>query len=279
MNTNTATNATNASEIVALLETCYKALQATTPDLPNVFIKLDHGRTLRAQVWGHFSPNAWTVDNTPRHEIMIASECLAAGAEQTLQTLVHEAVHALAEARGIQETSRQGRYHNRKFVKLAEELGLTYDAPRNKDEKGRLVPDERIGYSHVILTQKAKVEMMGLTDLLQKEITAWRGNGKFTPAKRKAVVHAYAIFVNAVGLLDVVQMGTTKYGKLAPYLGEHVALLSACRQGELEGYLQDFGGLVADADGFLKDEPSEYMGDLADYFPEVAGVLAPLGLA
>ena len=31
-----------------------------------------------------------------------------------LDTLLHEAAHALAAARGIKDTSRQGRYHNKK---------------------------------------------------------------------------------------------------------------------------------------------------------------------
>ena len=39
-------------------------------------------------------------------------------------TLLHEAAHALADARDVQDTSRQGRYHNLRFRALAEELGL-----------------------------------------------------------------------------------------------------------------------------------------------------------
>lgn len=37
---------------------------------------------------------------------------------------VHEAAHAIAERRGIRDTSRQGRYHNARFKALAEEVGL-----------------------------------------------------------------------------------------------------------------------------------------------------------
>jgi len=36
----------------------------------------------------------------------------------------HEAAHELADQRRIQDTSRQGRYHNQRFKRLAEELGL-----------------------------------------------------------------------------------------------------------------------------------------------------------
>jgi hypothetical protein len=41
-----------------------------------------------------------------------------------LGTLLHEAAHGLALARSIQDTSRQGRYHNRRYAALAGELGL-----------------------------------------------------------------------------------------------------------------------------------------------------------
>jgi hypothetical protein len=37
---------------------------------------------------------------------------------------LHEAAHGLAHARELSETSRQGRYHNRRYAILAGELGL-----------------------------------------------------------------------------------------------------------------------------------------------------------
>ena len=41
----------------------------------------------------------------------VAGECLAEGPRQTLQTMLYEAVHALARARGVNDTSRGGKYH------------------------------------------------------------------------------------------------------------------------------------------------------------------------
>jgi hypothetical protein len=41
-----------------------------------------------------------------------------------LGTLLHEAAHGLADRRRITDTSRGGRYHNRRYSQLAEELGL-----------------------------------------------------------------------------------------------------------------------------------------------------------
>jgi hypothetical protein len=53
-------------------------------------------------------------------------EWFAEGAEHTLTTILHEAAHALADVRQVQDTSRQGKYHNRRFVQLAAELGLAW---------------------------------------------------------------------------------------------------------------------------------------------------------
>lgn len=43
---------------------------------------------------------------------------------RVLGTLLHEAAHGVASTRGIKDTSRQGRYHNRRFAQLATELGI-----------------------------------------------------------------------------------------------------------------------------------------------------------
>jgi hypothetical protein len=59
--------------------------------------------------------------------------------------MLHEAVHALAHVRGVNDTSRGGEYHNkREFVALAGELGLAWpDGQR---------PHPVIGFSNVQLT-------------------------------------------------------------------------------------------------------------------------------
>jgi hypothetical protein len=57
-------------------------------------------------------------------EVFIAGEGLARDPEDVLATLLHEAAHAIAHERGLTDTSRQGRYHNRRFRQVALELGL-----------------------------------------------------------------------------------------------------------------------------------------------------------
>jgi len=60
--------------------------------------------------------------------------------------MLHEAAHALAAQRGIKDTSAAGnRYHNKRFVALAAELGLC----------GPDSPDKVTGWSGCTLTDEA----------------------------------------------------------------------------------------------------------------------------
>ncbi len=64
---------------------------------------------------------------------------------RVLQTMLHEAAHALAHVRGIKDTSRSGnRYHNSAFAELAEELGLKRPQTRSNS----------IGYSACTITEE-----------------------------------------------------------------------------------------------------------------------------
>ena len=78
--------------------------------------------------WGHFWRDAWTArDDATTDEIHVSSELLRFGGERTFKTLLHEAVHSVAAATGVQDTSRQGRYHNRRFAALATAMGLVVE--------------------------------------------------------------------------------------------------------------------------------------------------------
>jgi len=59
-------------------------------------------------------------------------------------TLLHEAAHALADVRGIKDTSRQGRWHNARFKALAAELGI------------EVTKDPRLGWSPTTLTEPTR---------------------------------------------------------------------------------------------------------------------------
>lgn len=57
-------------------------------------------------------------------EVFITDRGLSGSSAEVLGILAHEACHAIAERRGVKDTSRQGRYHNARFRALAEEVGL-----------------------------------------------------------------------------------------------------------------------------------------------------------
>ncbi|MFF4542452.1 hypothetical protein [Streptomyces aureus] len=78
---------------------------------------------------GHYGPDFWVVpeDSKGRRasELFVAGELIALGGRSVMKTLIHEASHGVAHMRGIKDTSGDGnRYHNKRFVAIAEELGL-----------------------------------------------------------------------------------------------------------------------------------------------------------
>lgn len=109
------------------LDDALTSIRAKHAELGNVVLVVGtQGYSRRGQVHGHFAPNSWTSKNAT-HEIMLSGESLKRGAEATLATLLHECAHAIASAREIKDTSREGRYHSKRFKLIAEELGLDVD--------------------------------------------------------------------------------------------------------------------------------------------------------
>ena len=140
-----------------------------SPRYPPVVIVIASGTDGRQARWGHHAPQRWRVGLEDRAEIMISGEGLKRGAPAVLGTLLHEAAHALAAARGIKDTSRQGRYHNKHFRDHAEELGITTEH------------DQRLGWSITTVPGATLVSYARQVYDLQNAITLWR-HDEHTPA-------------------------------------------------------------------------------------------------
>jgi len=112
------------SAVVAVLEDIWAMIRARHGQVPPVVIIIASGTERKQAVWGYHAPGRWHVNHEQRAEIMISGEGLRREPADVLGVLLHEAAHALADVRGIKDTSRQGRYHNTKYKTLAEELGL-----------------------------------------------------------------------------------------------------------------------------------------------------------
>ncbi|MEV5719380.1 hypothetical protein AB0L41_36310 [Amycolatopsis mediterranei] len=83
----------------------------------------------RQRAYGWFEPDAWRHGNKTVSELFINADFSGRApwispAENVLVTLLHEACHIYADANGIKDTSRDGRYHNARFRDLALLIGL-----------------------------------------------------------------------------------------------------------------------------------------------------------
>lgn len=228
---------TSGSTAVALLETVWKAATIRVPDTPqNITLTVN---SKGGNVLGYYAPSRWKDSDTPVHEVAVTSTSIRLGARNVLTTVLHEAVHALAKARGVKDTSRQGRWHNQKFVELAGEYGLVYpyhypdDDTVSPRKRGKMLPDDRIGYSAVTLPDTNLVLYQGVLDTLIKEFPFDIAYGERLKEKPRQVLHTY-IVVPRDDLhgeyYDVIQMAPSRYKRIEPYLTAHEALESTHRQ-------------------------------------------------
>ena len=157
------------SAVLRVLEATWQAIRARQPQIPPVVIVIASGTDGKQARWGHHAPQRWRVGLEDRAEIMISGEGLKRGAPAVLGTLLHEAAHALAAARGIKDTSRQGRYHNKRYKILAEELGITTEH------------DQRLGWSITTVPETTVLSYARQLYELQNAITLWR-HDEHTPA-------------------------------------------------------------------------------------------------
>ena len=82
------------------------------------------------KAYGHVTvAKAWQRGDTTRHEMNIGAGTLDRPIENVVATILHECVHLWNLQNGVQDTSRGGQYHNKKFKAAAEsrDLKISYD--------------------------------------------------------------------------------------------------------------------------------------------------------
>ena len=176
-----------SSPMIAALERAWSAIRTRHPELPEVVIVLGAGSGRGpALTLGHFAAMRWRAPDSTDHrddaasaerwaEVFVGGEGLARGPADVVATLLHEAAHALAHVRGVQDTSRQGRWHNARFRALAEEVGI------------EVSKDPRLGWSPTALpsaTRGAYAEViaeLGHALCLARAVEATGGRTKATP--------------------------------------------------------------------------------------------------
>ena len=132
-------SAPTGKDIINALEKLWGQIRSRHPEVPMVTIVTGSG-ILNAEpghiTWGHHWANQWHHDPSGQvtAELFVAGELLNDGGGAVLETMLHEAAHALAKVRGIKDTCDvKNRYHNKEFLALAQELGL--ERPKKRDTK------------------------------------------------------------------------------------------------------------------------------------------------
>lgn len=78
------------------------------------------------RAYGHFTTKRiWKDERKESYEINLGAETLHRPIEEVIATLIHEMVHQYCAENDIQDTSRGGTYHNKRFKKEAEKRGLS----------------------------------------------------------------------------------------------------------------------------------------------------------
>jgi hypothetical protein len=175
--------------LVAALTGTWRAIQDRHADVPDVVLTLGSGTlgARRGEVnLGHFAAGRWhrtqPTDTQPADagtdddaedgadedegepaaapvgmaELFVGGEGLRRGAREVLGTLLHEAAHGVATTRGIKDTSRGGRYHNRRFA----ELGITVAPDGSRGGSATTLPDPTAAQYTGELAQLAAVHRL-----------------------------------------------------------------------------------------------------------------------
>lgn len=141
------------SPMVGALESVWQAIRDRHPEVPAAVVIVGAGSAGRqgGLKLGHFASLRWRHETAELPEMFVAGEGLQRGSVDVLGTLLHEAAHGLSDARGVNDTSRAGRYHNRQFAAVARELGLdvTVDGTRGWSAT-EVCKDTAAAYSGVV---------------------------------------------------------------------------------------------------------------------------------
>ncbi len=150
-NTTPLPTPTTGSAIVAAIEAFWAAIVQRHPELPSEVVVITGSGAVRGGlIRGRWATAQWRTTGGRLPELFVSGERMDDGAEGVAATVLHEAAHALLQARGDDTlgTSRQGRYHNGRFVAAAEELGL----------QGPKSPDPILGFSNCTITNETVAE-------------------------------------------------------------------------------------------------------------------------
>lgn len=122
-------------DLIVALARVWAAVRKRHPDVPGVVLLPAPNPHKDNNVLGHFAALRWSPRKSPGstlvHEVVVVAEHLNRSPADIVETLLHEAAHAMNFERGIKDCSSTSQYHNQHFKAAAEELGLTVSQVRH----------------------------------------------------------------------------------------------------------------------------------------------------
>jgi hypothetical protein len=115
-----------------------------------------------AAAWSDIQAHHRDLPDLASPEALIGESSSACGTTLGFERLLHEAAHGLAAAREIRDTSRAGRYHNRRFLLLASELGLAHPVE----------PHASSGFSQVTMLTETQERYSATIERLERALGA-----------------------------------------------------------------------------------------------------------
>lgn len=113
--------------LIEALSRIWQRIREQHPAVPTVVLLPAPAQRGKRNVLGHFAPLRWQTrrdDDHHLHEVVVIAEHLNRGAEDILETLIHEAAHAANFEEGIKDCSPTSQYHNALYRDRAEAFGL-----------------------------------------------------------------------------------------------------------------------------------------------------------
>ena len=136
--------------------------------LSNIAITLQGGGAGSKNSYGWFWAERWTSKNEKVHELNITAESID-NILQLFITVHHELIHLYAKVNDIQDTSRQGRWHNKAFQKLCDKFGLFFVKDKSIGTRTPHTAEEGVTEEYIEWVTRMTKEI--------KEIDTWLSSG------------------------------------------------------------------------------------------------------
>lgn len=136
--------------------------------------------------YGHITTSkVWNNNGVATYELNIGAETLARPIENVVATMIHEASHLYALMNNIKDTNNRGVYHNKRFKKIAEEMGHLQIEQHERYGWTITYPTEdtmdfciRYGFEDILVNRESPYSFRGIG-------VATAGNGTNTPKVKK----------------------------------------------------------------------------------------------